>query len=167
MRKEIIFRIIRFFLKISIYYFIIIEYHILVESNLYEFITQIDIKLTTGFKPSLPVVEFGVSSLILSTILIPDLFPKSGTPNLSYLGKLLTVIKLLLLTLPPISIQFLHLYYDHNGRWRFLESWTYPGSYISIHDTVPWLSIFYLSVIGIGISIGIFHLKRIEKYFKS
>lgn len=140
---------------LALYYIILISYHITVQYDLVPIITKIDILLTTGFKPSLPVIEMLGSSFILAILIGPNIFKLFKYNSNKVIGSFITLMVFIGLTLPALTIQTLHFYFNHSNRWRFLENWTRPGTATDITVGETYLFSFFLSIMGVYLGRGV------------
>jgi len=130
----------------------------------FEFLTMIDINLTTGYKPKIILIETMGISFLISIVAYPMLI-HNKTENTLLIKYYYIIVSLL-----QYPVQLLHLYYNHAGRWNFKENWTHPGKYLeSLGPYIfDFLLIIFLGIIGavIGTIFGVL-ISSIFKYIIS
>jgi hypothetical protein len=139
-------------------------YHILIELNISAALTSFDVWMTTGFKPSLPIIEIGGTSFLITFVYA--LVTKHKILNHENKTQLeRAYLKIYgYLAIPPFVMYFIHLIYDHSGRWKLLENWTHPGKQPTHGSFLLFIQIiiasFIISLIGAAFGFGLGHLLR-------
>ena len=97
-----------------------IAYHLVIQADVLLVLSLIDIRMTTGFKPNLPIYEIGLVSFFISVFC-------TAKQNEYSDKKWFHEPLVWLLAIPAVLLQFIHLVLDHSGRWPLLQNWTHPG----------------------------------------
>ena len=122
-----------------------IAYHLVIQADALSVLSLIDIRMTTGFKPNLPIYEIGLVSFFISVFCTAK---QNEYSDKKWFHEPLVWI----LAIPAVLLQFIHLVLDHSGRWPLLQNWTHPGeipdSGLVIYGMEAFFFAFLLSLLG-------------------
>ena len=125
-----------------------IAYHWVIQADALSGLTLMDIGMTTGFKPILPIFEIMFLSFFITGFCGVIQEEKSKEKWYQWYQE----PQVFLLAIPAFLLQFIHLIFDHAGRWPLIQNWTNPGeipdSGLIIYGVELIVFIFIASCIG-------------------